>query len=224
MGLCVVFDVDDTLYLEADYVRSGLQAVDTWVRSSRALSGLGGAAWRQFLAGHRGDIFDRALVELDGRADPGLVREMVQVYREHRPNIVLLDDALACLEVLRTRVYLGVVTDGPLASQRSKCEALGLNRWCDRVIATAALGPGLGKPHPKAFLLVQDGAGCAGADCLYVGDNPAKDFVGPRSLGWRTVRVRRRGGLHFNVGSGPDVDMEMPDLAALPGHVLGRLG
>src|SRR5207302_9076607 len=28
--LCVVFDIDDTLYLERDYVRSGFRAVGTW--------------------------------------------------------------------------------------------------------------------------------------------------------------------------------------------------
>ena len=32
---------------------------------------------------------------------------------------------------------------------------------------------------------------------IYVGDNPAKDFVTPRRLGWQTVRLRVHGQLRF---------------------------
>jgi putative hydrolase of the HAD superfamily len=50
-----------------------------------------------------------------------------------------------------------------------------------------------------------------------VADNPAKDFAGPRSRGWRTVRVRREGSLHAAVASGDDVDAEINGLAELDG-------
>ena len=50
---------------------------------------------------------------------------------------------------------------------------------------------------------------------VYVGDNPAKDFVAPRALGWRTVRVRRHGQLHHEVPSGDDVDVEITSLDQL---------
>ena len=58
-------------------------------------------------------------------------------------------------------------------------------------------------------------SGAAGADCTYVADNPGKDFAGPRSRGWRTVRVRRRLSLHEAIASGPDVDLELADLSDL---------
>ncbi|MEZ5265540.1 MAG: hypothetical protein R2755_28010 [Acidimicrobiales bacterium] len=50
-------------------------------------------------------------------------------------------------------MFLAVVTDGPLASQRAKARALSAERWADLVVCTAALGPGMGKPHPRAFEL-----------------------------------------------------------------------
>ena len=37
--VCVVFDVDDTLYLERDYVRSGFRAVGVWASRWLGLSG-----------------------------------------------------------------------------------------------------------------------------------------------------------------------------------------
>ena len=36
---------------------------------------------------------------------------------------------------------------------------------------------------------------------VYVADNPRKDFIAPRALGWRTVRIRRRGGEHVAYGA-----------------------
>ena len=36
----------------------------------------------------------------------------------------------------------------------------------------------------------------AASRCVYVGDNVAKDFVAPRRLGWKTVRIRRGDGLY----------------------------
>jgi hypothetical protein len=45
-----------------------------------------------------------------------------------------------------------------------------------------------------------------------VADNPAKDFVAPHRLGWRTVRVRRPDSLHADVPSGADVDAEIASL------------
>src|SRR5690606_21592952 len=127
-------------------------------------------------------------------ADPRLVARLVAVYREHRPAIALLDDARAWLDAAAPGTTLAVVTDGPLASQQAKAEALGLDRWVERVVFTETLGPGRGKPHPAAFEHLERELGLAGDRCAYVADNPAKDFAAPHALGWRTVRVRRPGG------------------------------
>jgi len=45
-----------------------------------------------------------------------------------------------------------------------------------------------------------------------VADNPAKNFVEPHQLRWRTVRVRRLGSLHSNTQSGGDIDAEIASL------------
>jgi putative hydrolase of the HAD superfamily len=36
---CVVFDVDDTLYLERDYVRSGFDSVGAWLQRDSGVVG-----------------------------------------------------------------------------------------------------------------------------------------------------------------------------------------
>ena len=48
---CVAFDVDDTLYLERDYVRSGFRAVAERVRRDHGLEGFFEGAWDAFSSG-----------------------------------------------------------------------------------------------------------------------------------------------------------------------------
>ncbi len=213
---CVVFDVDDTLYLERDYVRSGFRAVEAHLVAHHGVCGFFERAWRAFERGVRGHTFDEVLPVLGLDPTPRLVEELVAVYRGHAPAIALLPDARAALDAARgAGLAVAVVTDGPEPSQAAKVDALGLTRWADPIVLTARLGTGFGKPHPRAFELVEEESGCRGAACLYVADNPAKDFAGPKRLGWRTLRIRRPQGLHAAVRSGEDVDEEADSLAPL---------
>lgn len=216
---CVVFDIDDTLYLERDYVRSGLRAVDRWVRRELGVLEFFETAWDAFDRGVRGRIFDYVLQESGFDASPEIIDRLVSIYRTHTPDIELLPDARGCLDALRAGFALAIVTDGHADSQRAKVAALGTDRWIAPTLLTSTLGQGFGKPHPRAFRMIEAATGFNGPKCTYVADNPAKDFAGPKSLGWRTVRVRRTGALHGANSSGADVDVEMDDLSELKGMI-----
>lgn len=203
----LVFDIDDTLYLERDYVRSGFRAVAVALGEP----GFGARCWELFLQGERGNTFDRAAGELGFSVD---VERAVEIYRTHAPDICLLDDARRCIETHR-HGRLFAITDGPLESQRAKSRALGLDGCFEEVIYTAALGPGAGKPSRVAFELVEERVSNAGAEFAYVADNPRKDFLAPKALGWRTVRVRRPGALHEQLESSASVDFEITGLDSL---------
>jgi putative hydrolase of the HAD superfamily len=212
----VVFDIDDTLYLERDYVRSGFQAVGAWARRSLGVPDLGLRAWAAFEEGARGNIFDVALAGVGLEATPELIAQLVESYRTHAPDISLLPDARACLTAIDLATTgVAFITDGPRASQAAKARSLGLATWSPHVLLTADLGEGMGKPHPRAFERVQELLGVDGERCAYVADNPAKDFVAPHRLGWRTVRVRRPHGLHHGVDGGDDIDDEVTDVTDL---------
>jgi putative hydrolase of the HAD superfamily len=218
----VVFDIDDTLYLERDYVASGLAALEPTVHRRWGVAGFGAVAWAHFVAGRRGDIFDQALRELGIRPAAAEITALVRAYRSHRPAIRLAPDAReALLRLDRAGVPVAIISDGPLASQAAKVAALGLDRFAAAVLLTAWYREArFAKPHPRAYREV---AARLGAGRLaYVADNPGKDFSAPRSLGWRTVRIRRPGGLHCTLSSGADVDHAMPDLGGL--HEVLRLG
>lgn len=197
-GAVVVVDIDDTLYLERDYVRSGFEAVGQWLAAEHGRDHAATELWAGFLAGVRGDAFNRVLRA--GGLDPGaeLVAAAVETYRNHRPTIELAPDARRFLDGLGSR-RSAVITDGPRSSQRAKAEALGLFDLVDLVVITDELGPGGAKPSPVAYRLVEERFGAAPTGCWYLADNPAKDFVSPLARGWSAVRVRRPDSLHHAV-------------------------
>lgn len=213
---CIVFDMDDTLYLERDYVHSGFLHAGALVEKSLGVKGFSDVAWELFLEGHRGDIFDRAFRCIGVPATRSVIQELVDAYRNHAPAISLADDAATCLEGLGSKCHLALLTDGPVASQENKARALQLDQWINLKIFTGRWGTRFYKPHPRAFLTVQKHTGAGPNECMYVADNPEKDFTAPTQLGWLTVRIRRDGGLHSHkISPEYQPNYELPDLSAL---------
>ena len=192
--LGVVFDLDDTLYLERDYVRSGFRAVaetaaqGTSVSADEAFDFL----WLEFTAGVRGSSFNALLARY-----PELTQDvpaLVRCYREHAPDIAYLPGIEALLDELKNAgMSLAVISDGPLVSQAAKANALNVSLYADPVVLTDAWGQDFWKPHVRAFEHVAAAFGLPPEQLVYIGDNPVKDFHAPTALGWRSVRLRLPG-------------------------------
>jgi putative hydrolase of the HAD superfamily len=194
----VVLDLDDTLFLERDYVRSGFQAVGDLVHRNLGVRGFFREAWDLFESGRRDLLFNRVLEARGIEPRPSVIRSLLTRYRTHDPVIRLSPDARRFLDGSLRRLLTGVITDGRLLTQRAKVRALGLRGKVGAIQYTRSLGTGYAKPHPRAFRLMQKRFGVPASACLYVGDNPAKDFVAPAQLGWASCRIRRPGGMFEN--------------------------
>ncbi|MBU2532977.1 MAG: HAD family hydrolase, partial [Alphaproteobacteria bacterium] len=158
-------------------------------------TGLGDACWRRFLAGDRTKIFDHALVELGLDPDRSLVAELVEAYRSHAPSIKLQPDSARYFERHAGQVF-AVITDGPVATQRSKIDALGLAPVLGHIVCSDQWGIGYRKPHPRPYLSVEAWSGVAPGALVYVADNPIKDFKTPKARGWLTVQIARPDRVH----------------------------
>ena len=194
----VLLDIDDTLYLERDYVRSGFDAVGRAI----GVPSFGTLCFELFLQGVRGNTFDLA------KAQTGVSHEtaqLVDIYRKHWPDIRLCEDAREFVESSHLR--LGVISDGPIASQRAKMQALGILPWLDFPLFTAEIRAP--KPSVIPYKLAALALDTPFERCVYIGDNPAKDFAGAHALGMHTIRIRRPESLHFATDSGNDVDLEV---------------
>lgn len=189
---CVTFDLDDTLYSEVDYLRSGFAAV------SVALSARYGeeAAFRlrgRAAIGQWRDAFDDVATECNLPADA--VAFMVQVYRTHAPNIALRAGVCDALRQLRARgAHLACITDGESKRQRAKLAALGLDGVFTPLIISEEIGAD--KTDPRGFEAVM--RSCDAASYWYVGDNLMKDFIHPRRLGWKCICITSSDSVHSN--------------------------
>ncbi len=194
----VVFDLDDTLYPEVEYVRSGYHAVAEHLRSKTARSErFEQWLWEKFLSGEHKQIFDA----MDAHFSLGLgsrgVGELVKVYREHVPDIRPYRSVERMLDDLGRRYLLGLLTDGFMPAQRLKLNALGLEKYFKAVVFTRELGGReYWKPSPAGYEAIAERLGADHTECVYVADNPAKDFLAPNDLGWLTVKMIRRAQVH----------------------------
>ncbi len=189
----VIFDLDDTLYLEKDYVASGFHYVANTVSENcdAPTEEIFNFLWCGFEAGVRGDAFNRLITRYPSLTPRWTVEDMVQVYRSHQPAIELLPNIEELLEALvEYRVKLALITDGPVATQSCKIAALGLTDWFEFLVLTDTWGTEYRKPHPRGFETVMNFLGIPAKHLVYVGDNPEKDFQAPREMGWSTVRLR----------------------------------
>src|SRR4051794_38849309 len=179
-NICVVFDIDDTLYLERDYVRSGFTAVGHWVAKWIQIEDFGERCWGKFEAGNRRSIFNEVLCESGRQPNPELVSALVEVYRTHTPSIGLAPDASEALCAISRIASIAVISDGPASSQSRKAEALGLSSFAAPIVLTDMFGTEFRKPHPRAFELVRQY--CPSSAYAYIADNPLKDFAAPKQL------------------------------------------
>jgi HAD superfamily hydrolase (TIGR01549 family) len=187
----VTFDLDDTLYPQADYLdgawravvrAAGLRPDDAW-RLHGALVAIAAEE------SDRGRIIDRALATAGVTAL--LAPDLVEAFRGHQPErLATYPGAREALAQLRALVPVGCVTDGDPAIQRAKLRALGLADAFDVVVVSDEPGGrACRKPDPLPFRLALDALGVEPAAAVHIGDRPGKDVAGAAGVGMRAVRV-----------------------------------
>ena len=222
----IVLDLDDTLYPEHQYVRSGFHAVARYLETEAGLSAE--ETFAQLIAlleaGVREMTMNRWLQDrqLD---EQRWIGPMLRCYREHDPQIELSSEATEVLETLHGRYALGLVSDGRLAQQQKKVAALGIDRWISAIVLSDAFGREHWKPSTRPFEEVLGQLGVSGESAVYVADNPTKDFLGARQLGMSTIRLRRAGGLYSHLEPPTEAhapQAEIATLAELPARLDSR--
>jgi putative hydrolase of the HAD superfamily len=191
----VIFDLDDTLYPERDYVLSGFHAVAEWAEAHLSIPAEQGWAELRayFEAGIRGDTFNRWLIQHNLEPEP-LVPRLIKVYREHQPRIAAFPEVPQLLARLRRAYRIGLLSDGYLEVQQRKITALALAPYFDAIVFSDEWGRTAWKPSPRPFEIALERLKVAAAQSVYVADNPVKDFLGARAAGLATVQVLRSDG------------------------------
>jgi putative hydrolase of the HAD superfamily len=215
----VAFDLDDTLYPEETFVRSGFRAVartlaKRWdVAEDRAFD----IMWDSLQGRGRGTQFNDVVESLGLRGRQS-VRELIRIYRHHRPTISLPDESRQTLERLQPRP-LYVVTDGHKVVQQNKIDALGLAPYVRHAYVTHRYGIHNRKPSVHVFELILRRERCTPGKLVYVGDDPSKDFRNLRPLGAHTIRVSTGRHSTVVVPAGEDAERTVASIEAVPAVV-----
>lgn len=193
----VIFDLDDTLYSEKLYVKSGYKKIGEYLGREDASEKL----WGYFESGKQ--AIDEYLAE-SGEEDKKA--ECLKIYREQMPEVTLYDGVCEMIEDLKDKgIKVGIITDGRPEGQKNKIKALGLDSMIDDIIITDELGGvQFRKPCDIAFRIMQNRWRLPYEQIVYVGDNPNKDFQACRQLGMRWKYFRNEDGLYShdaNVGT-----------------------
>lgn len=190
----VIFDLDDTLYSEKDYVRSGYNAV------AKHLHGIEDAGDRLYSAFEAGKPAIDEVLAAEGVYTDELKDRCLREYRLHTPQITLYRESLCVLEKLQQmKIPVGIITDGRPEGQWAKIKALGVDRYAKYIIVTDELGgTEYRKPCEKAFCRMAELFSLPFNKMCYVGDNINKDFAAPQKLGMRAIWFKNTDGIYYN--------------------------
>lgn len=183
----VVFDLEDTLYQEMDFLKSGYQAVADYLSKSVGEDDLYTEMIDAYQAGEK-DVFQKVLDDHQLTIDKS---ELLDIYRYHIPQIHLDSKVRSVLEQLQGKYHLALITDGRPRTKRNIINALGLSEYFDGADVYISDEVGHLKTAPYSFERIME----KNPDCqyIYVGDNPVKDFLVPNRMGWMTVCLKDHG-------------------------------
>lgn len=194
----IAFDLDDTLYNEKDFVFGAFKEVANYLACKYNFNS--DALYEDMITilhkEGRGKIFNLICEKYKINED---IKALVQVYRNSKPKLKLYEDSLKVLNILKGNYKLGLVTDGLASVQWNKIRLLDLEKYFDNIIVTDDLGSEYWKPHLLPFKNMADKFNLLPKECIYIGDNPHKDFIGAKKLGYKTIRIHRETGDHISV-------------------------
>lgn len=188
--MIIVFDLDETLYNEKDFIIGGFKEVAKYLENNYGLNHQKTMFFMiEKLKLTRNKILDSLLIE-NKIYSSELRKKCISLYRYHKPNLAIYKDAKKFLKICKeTPKY--VVTDGNKLVQKNKILSLNLDKYFKKCLITHQYGLKYSKPSTYCFNKICSFENVQPNDILYVGDNPKKDFVNIKKEGFKTVRLLR---------------------------------
>ena len=194
----LTLDLDDTLWPVWPAIERAERALHAWLRAHapatalrfdivalRALRDAVGRQrpeWAHDLTALRRESLRLAL---DGSGDdPALAGAAFEVFYAARNEVDLYPEVPAALRRLSAAYPLLALTNGNADLGRT-----GIAPWFRGGLSAREFG--VGKPDPRIFIEACRRLGCAPAEVLHVGDDPALDVEGARAAGLQAAWLRR---------------------------------
>jgi putative hydrolase of the HAD superfamily len=180
-GSYFVFDLDDTLYPEIDYLKSAYYDICFKLIPENP----------QFIYNEMLDIYfsGKNAFEFLIEKFPSLnlsLEKLLYLYRNHFPVISLREGVMEMIHAFKSKESkFGIITDGRRVTQYNKVEALGISKLVDKILISEEFGAS--KPAPALYESFMESDNQK--QFYYIGDNIHKDFVTPKKLGWFCIGI-----------------------------------
>ncbi|GHU72212.1 HAD superfamily hydrolase [Spirochaetia bacterium] len=190
----IIFDLDDTLYPQIEYDRGCLMNTVNYVSELCGICADKVSAILNRILNEKGieyrqiynDLFDE--IKFDGMPH---IKEILTLYWQAKPDITVYPDVYFVLDQLKCKYRLAMITDGYPEVQKYKIDKLGLTEYFECVYITDIYGIDKRKPSEYVFELFLRENNIAAEKCVYIGNDPQKDFLPAKKLGMHTVRIRQ---------------------------------
>jgi putative hydrolase of the HAD superfamily len=174
-----VFDLDDTLYSERDFEKSGIEFVYDNLNIKHISL--------ETILNNRNNWIE---LIIDGANNQITKQIVLDIYRNHFPSIQLYKDSKNFLEKLLSQGNdMSLITDGRSITQRNKLRALGIDSFFKNIIISEEINSE--KPSEYNFRMIMNNKNAE--NYIYIADNPNKDFITPNKLGWTSICILDRG-------------------------------
>jgi putative hydrolase of the HAD superfamily len=174
----IVFDLDDTLYSERSFEKSGIEHVYNFLQiNSISLESLLDyrSNWVDIIVNSYHKLITKQFV--------------LDLYRYHKPNILLYKDAEIFLKKLyNSKIEMSLITDGRSITQRNKLKSLEIEHYFKDIIISEEIKSS--KPSEINYKIVMKSYI---HEYVYIADNTSKDFITPNNLGWKTICLLNKG-------------------------------
>jgi len=190
--MVIVFDLDDTLYDEIDFIKSGFKEISNYLKNKKYFDFM----WQDFIQNGSGKTFDNLINHFKLNIQ---ITKLIEIYRFHKPNITLPQSSIDLLSITNTNC---LISDGHYITQQNKFEALKLYQYIKFPIFTDYYHTK--KPDTKPFQMVMKKYNSS--KYIYIADNPKKDFIAPKKLNWITIRYKNPNGIYKNIPNNADFE------------------
>ncbi|MDB4902496.1 MAG: family hydrolase [Mucilaginibacter sp.] len=182
-----IFDLDDTLYNEIDFLKSGYSCIAKILEPYLEYS-IFDLMFDKYK--NNENVFAWIIQEYSPITPFKTIYELLDIYRTHFPTIKMSQETIKFLgDIKEKNISTGLITDGRSTTQRNKLKALGIENYFTDIIISEEFGTE--KPNKLNYLYFQKKH--PEKSFYFFGDNTSKDFIVPSKLGWNIICIKDAG-------------------------------
>lgn len=176
----IVFDLDDTLYKEIEFVKSAYHYINNFVNKRYKIDL---SSDIELCLINEISFFDHIQANFPEIKD-FTIDKYLELYRFHKPSIFFSSETSEFInKIIESNIHFSIITDGRSISQRNKINSLGISQIIKNVIISEETG--YEKPHLNNFKILDEMY--PDKNLIYIADNTQKDFLAPNILNWNSI-------------------------------------